>query len=1125
MKDSASSSRFSESSDRSGKVRKGQDTSPSDSEVPLSALIDSAMDGIIVLDARQRIVSFNPAAEAIFRCSAADAIGKSINRFIPRRFRKLHTEYIRAFAREGITQRAVGAVNEPEIAGLRADGEEFPSEISISRFESGGREFFAAIVRDTSEREHVERALRESEARYRTLAEATDDMIWIINRQGQLEYLNEYAATQFEKRPEFLIGKRIDDLFPAEIAKRQKASVKKVMAGGAPFYVEALYPFPGRSIWLGVSLAPMRNDSGEVYAVLGVARDITARKQAEQALQRHDAILEAVSFAAESFLKAADWQENIQEVLAHLGQAAGTSRAYIFENSFDDDQGILSSQRFEWVSPGITPQIGNPDLQNIPLSQVDSGRWLAELAKNQPLYGHTDRASGSQKALLEAQGILSIVIVPVFSGRTFWGFMGYDECINRREWTPMEIQALKTAADILGAAIQRKQAEEVILVSETEYRSLFENALEGIYRTSPEGIILAANPALIKMLGFDSMEDLLLLDFSRELYLRPENRNIVRRAMAEADEQRNVELRLERKDGQPLIVLNNSRTVRDATGQVLYYEGTMVDITDRKHAVEQVNRRVAELEALYESGLALSQSLDPQAIAEEVIEVLSERLNWDHAAVRLRNESGDGVELLAFSGTRTHSLENQLKKTHASMAITRVGQGLSGWVIEHGQAVRSGNLDKDPRYVGAFPEMLSGMYIPMKVGERTIGCISVENPEPDAFTESDERLVTTLGAQAAIAIENARLFAQTRRRLEQVSILHQIDMVISSSADLRNILKFVLEHVLTQLNVHAASVLLLDPVTMTLKFAHGTGFRSTNLTGFSLRLGENQAGRAALERRPIFISNLKDERQAFSHPETLADEDFLAYACMPLIAKGEVIGILEVFNRERLTPDDDWMEFFNVLAGQTAIAIDNSVMFDDLQRSHLELSLAYDATIEGWSRALDLRDRETEGHTQRVTDLTIRLARRLGISDAEIVHLRRGGLLHDIGKMGVPDTILNKPGPLTEDELLIMRRHPQYAYDMLMPISYLRPALDIPYAHHEKWDGSGYPRGLRGYAIPVAARIFAVSDVFDALTSDRPYRKAWSQERTLAYLRDQSGRHFASEIVDAFLSIIGESSL
>ena len=243
---------------------------------------------------------------------------------------------------------------------------------------------------------------------------------------------------------------------------------------------------------------------------------------------------------------------------------------------------------------------------------------------------------------------------------------------------------------------------------------------------------------------------------------------------------------------------------------------------------------------------------------------------------------------------------------------------------------------------------------------------------------------------------------------------------------------------------------------------------------------------------------------------------------MPLIAKGEVKGVLEVFNRSVLAVDDEWLEFFSVLAGQTAVAIDNSLLFEDLQRSHMELSLAYDATIEGWSRALDLRDKETEGHTQRVTDLSVRLARKLGLSELEIIQIRRGGLLHDIGKMGVPDTILNKPGPLTEDELQVMRRHPQYAYDMLMPISYLRSALSIPFAHHEKWDGSGYPRGMAGMQIPLAARIFSISDVFDALSSDRPYRKAWSKERTLEYLRQQSGRAFDPQIVQVFLSIIEE---
>jgi putative nucleotidyltransferase with HDIG domain len=212
------------------------------------------------------------------------------------------------------------------------------------------------------------------------------------------------------------------------------------------------------------------------------------------------------------------------------------------------------------------------------------------------------------------------------------------------------------------------------------------------------------------------------------------------------------------------------------------------------------------------------------------------------------------------------------------------------------------------------------------------------------------------------------------------------------------------------------------------------------------------------------------------------------------------------------------LEFLQTLAGQAAIAIENASLLDDLQRSNLELMLAYDATLEGWSRALDLRDRETEGHTQRVAELALRLARTMGFPAERLEHVRRGALLHDIGKMGIPDGILLKPGPLTEEEWQVMRMHPVYARDLLYPITYLRQAIDIPFCHHEKWDGTGYPRGLKGEEIPLPARIFAVVDVWDALLSDRPYRAAWSKEKALAHLQEQSGKHFDPKVVDVFLS-------
>ena len=207
------------------------------------------------------------------------------------------------------------------------------------------------------------------------------------------------------------------------------------------------------------------------------------------------------------------------------------------------------------------------------------------------------------------------------------------------------------------------------------------------------------------------------------------------------------------------------------------------------------------------------------------------------------------------------------------------------------------------------------------------------------------------------------------------------------------------------------------------------------------------------------------------------------------------------------------------LALQAAIAIDNASLFNDLYRANIELSMAYETTIEGWSNALDLRDKETEGHSQRVTGMTVRIARAMGLPDVEIVHIRRGALLHDIGKMGVPDAILLKPGPLDPAEMEIMKKHPVYAYGLLHNIDYLRPALDIPYCHHEKWDGSGYPRGLKGAEIPLSARIFTLVDIWDALHSDRPYRKAWDDERIRVHLRSLSEKDLDPKVVEVFFKM------
>lgn len=360
---------------------------------------------------------------------------------------------------------------------------------------------------------------------------------------------------------------------------------------------------------------------------------------------------------------------------------------------------------------------------------------------------------------------------------------------------------------------------------------------------------------------------------------------------------------------------------------------------------------------------------------------------------------------------------------------------------------------------------------------------------------------------------------RARQRLEQLQALRTIDVAITSSRDLPKTLDIILEELIACVNMDVAVILLLNKTNQVLEYAAARGLRTQALRYTKLRVGQGIAGVAAQERTIVHVADLRKSHFLFSQAPLLKDEGVISYLAVPLISDDQVKGVLEIFYRTPFEPDDEWKTFLESLARQTAIAIDHATLFSNLQQTNTDLLKAYDSTIEGWSRALDLRDKETVGHTLRVTELTLRLAEVMGLSPKELTYIRWGALLHDIGKMGIPDAILLKPGPLTNEERQTMQNHPEYAYDMLLHIDHLRPALDIPYCHHEKWDGTGYPRGLRGEEIPLAARIFAVIDVWDALSSDRPYRRAWPADKVLDYIRNESGKHFDPHIVEVFINL------
>lgn len=360
-----------------------------------------------------------------------------------------------------------------------------------------------------------------------------------------------------------------------------------------------------------------------------------------------------------------------------------------------------------------------------------------------------------------------------------------------------------------------------------------------------------------------------------------------------------------------------------------------------------------------------------------------------------------------------------------------------------------------------------------------------------------------------------------QRQVVQLTSLNTIGLAITASLELKATLARLLDNMISHLPIDAASVLLVNPRTGLFEPAADKGIDLPISAHLLPRSDEGLAGTAFQTQQPVIAVPFTTRDVRCVRDRVLATR-FESYFALPLRARGEVLGVIELLRYDRFKPDSEWWLYVEALSVQAALAIHTATMFEQLQSANAELTYAYNATIEGWSHALDLRDQETEGHSVRVTDLTLRLARRLRLQTDALDHIRRGALLHDIGKMGVPDRILLKPGPLSTEEWAIMRQHPTYAYEWLSRIPFLYPALDIPYAHHERWDGSGYPRGLKGEQIPFSARIFAVVDVWDALRSERPYRMPWPDDQVIAHLKQLSGVHFDPQIVQSFIDMLIE---
>ncbi|MBX3035273.1 MAG: GAF domain-containing protein [Anaerolineales bacterium] len=905
---------------------------------------------------------------------------------------------------------------------------------------------------------------------------------------------------------------------------------KRTNQSGESFRIEyRLCHKEGHYIWVKEDASLVRGEDGTPLFWQGILLDITEQKKAEEVSKRRDEVLRESTVELTHYIDLNNLFEKIFTIIYKLIP--------------------YDSASIELISNDIAKIVAG---KNIPKEmigkqyQIDPKKWggLYDLRKAQiiPDVKVDERFVNFE----ETSYIRSWMGIPLLTQERLIGFLNLDSSVPN--FFTEEYAALaQTFANQAAIAIEntrlfesekkRVQIAETVRQATTALTNLLD--LPSLYRTILEW--------LNKIAPYDSAS---ILEIEGENLLLTAENGLPHpeKALNKVFSSNDSLLKIVQETGKALIIDDCLADPRfEQWGDIEHIRGWMgVPLISRGQVIGFITIDSKRPNAFTQNDAVAAQTFAQQAATslenvrlytetKQRLEEL-ETVSRVSSALRAAQDTNEmfpillrEIESILKTETATiflyDSETNLLKPRATSKALANLpksvykpDEGIIGHVYTSGEAHTSLEFNNDPLANKENQNILGkgwgGIAVPIRTANEIIGVIIVGIQKPRQVEEGYVRLLTTIAEIAGNAIYRSNLFDKNEEQIRRLTTLREIDTAITSSLDLRITLNIIIEHLMTKMGVSAASFLIFNPDSQMLDTLAASGFQNQDMNQASFNIGDGLATQALLNRKPIHVKELKNENNQ------IANENFSSYYALPLLSKGTTRGVLEMYFKNTFTPNSDWIDFVQTLAGQATIAIDNAQLFENLQRSNQELSLAYDTTLEGWGKALELRDKETQGHTQRVTNLTLELAQRVGIPESQLIYIRRGALLHDIGKMGVPDNILRKPTALTEDEMNEMKKHPQYAYELLYPIPYLRSAVDIPYCHHEWWDGSGYPRGLKGEEIPLAARIFAVVDVWDALLSDRPYRKAWKRDEVCKYILNLSGKQFDPNIVKEFKRIL-----
>ncbi len=941
-------------------------------------------------------------------------------------------------------------------------------------------------VRDITSRKRIEIELQKKTDHLDGIIQASPLAIFTLDTHGIVQTWNSAAERIFGWTAEEAIGQWIPFVDQSTKSEAQ-AIFNRVMQGNNMTGIETIrHRKDGQPIDINIYAAPLHNAQGEITGLVGVLEDISKRKHYE--LER------------EELLAKVQHDIEVLEVLQHsLAQQEKKLRSIIERSS---DGIILTNEE------GIVIEWNDAETSLTGISREQAiGKSLFELQKmifypdNHPLESAemNDPLHAYQPALPIAGNLVEGVI------KRTDGTQSFIESTLFNIDTPKGSMIGSIDRDITG----RKLAEQKIIQARNFYLTLFENLPALIYRCGIDARLDYFNQTWLAFTG-RRMDDILgdgwLID------VHPNFQSPRQEMFFNAFQQRQkfeMEYQLRRHDGTYRWVLDIGRPYYDMDGDFAGYIGMVYDITERY-------MREREMETM----LALSSSLRSATSRTEILDTLLKEMDrlvsTRSAAFGMWDENTDRLIVETACGKWQSVIGMDFSQ----------GFSVSRDLIEQNRSISNFDFRTSPiysRYAFIEPDHF-GTGVPLIAQDTKLGILWAGGPVP--LTEVETHLIKVIADIASMAIHRTTLYDKTRLYIQQLSTVSAVGQAMAESLQLTDIYRYLTKAVF-DLFIDINEILLGNYNRSNETIQYSLGVKDGVLVNTKnyppIKLASDQAISSEISlviqsQRPAII-----EHHNYFPQEILAcdpNSPVQSVCIAPLVAEGRVLGILQVHSQLPNRFDENDLSLLGLVANTAAVAMENASLLDNLQYANLDLRKAYDTTLEGWARALELRDQETEGHSKRVVEMTLELADAAGVPHEELEHVHRGALLHDIGKMGIPDSILSKPGPLTEEEWAIMRKHPIYAYNLLSPIEYLAPALDIPYCHHERWNGSGYPRGLKGKEIPLSARIFAIVDVWDALRSDRPYRKAWSRERTIAYMLEESGKQFDPEMIQLFLDRI-----